>query len=165
MLQDFLAINFSVNNPVVTFFASFLVWILMGGLFVLWITDGKIQKEQVLYALYATFFAWTVAYFIKEMFPTLRPFLINGGNIGTVTVPFDGAFPSQHTAIAFALGSTIYIHNKKIGWIYFLGAISIGIARVIANVHYPLDIIGGALIGALSAIFVERVHFNKLIKK
>ena len=48
------------------------------------------------------------------------------------------------------------------GWFYLLAAILIGVARVMANVHYPADILGGALLGTLVAIVVEKTHFFKL---
>ena len=81
----------------------------------------------------------------------------------TLTVPADGAFPSQHAALAFALGVTIFMHDRKVGWFYLIGAIAIGIARVVANVHYPVDIIGGALLGTLVAVIVEKIHLFRLL--
>jgi membrane-associated phospholipid phosphatase len=35
----------------------------------------------------------------------------------------------------------------------------------LANVHYPIDIIGGALIGTLVAVMIEKIHLFKLLKK
>jgi len=136
---------------------------LFAGLAVLWIIDGKIKKEQVIHALFSSFTAWLIAFFIKTFFPTLRPFLIDGQPVMTLTVPADGAFPSQHAALAFALGVTIFMHDRKVGWFYLIGAIAIGIARVVANVHYPVDIIGGALLGTLVAVIVEKIHLFRLL--
>ena len=147
-----------MNNALITFFASFLIFILFAGLFVLWVVDGKIKKEQVTHAFFASFIAWLISETIKIFFPTLRPFLLNGQNPLTLTTPSDGAFPSSHTALAFALGVTIFMHDKKYGSLYLLGAILIGVARVVANVHYPIDILAGAFVGTLVAVIVEKVH-------
>lgn len=150
----------------VTFFASVLIWILFAGLFVLWFIDGKIKKEQVLHALYASASAWLIAFLIKVLFPTIRPFVQNGQEVMTITVPGDAAFPSQHTTLAFALAVTIFMHDKKYGWLYLLSALLIGVARVVANVHYPADIFGGALLGTLTAVVIEKRHmFNFFSKK
>ena len=148
----------------ITFFASFLIWILFAGLGVLWVTDGKIKKEQVIHALFSSLTAWLIAFFIKDFFPTVRPFLVNGGAPGTLTVPHDGAFPSQHAALAFSLGVTVFMHDRKVGWIYLVSAVAIGVARVLANVHYPVDVLGGALLGALVAVIVEKVHFGDIMR-
>lgn len=147
----------------ITFLASFLIWLLFAGLFVLWIIDGRIKKEQVLHAIYSSTIAWFIAFIIKTLFPTSRPFAQNGDEIKTITVPFDGAFPSQHTAIAFAVAVTIFMHDKKYGWLYLVSALLIGWARVMANVHYPADIFGGALLGTLVAVAVEKRHFFGLL--
>ncbi len=148
---------------VITFVASFLIWILFAGLLVLWIIDGKIKREQVIHALFSSFTAWLIAFFIKEFFPTIRPFLVDGQPVMTLTVPTDAAFPSQHAALAFALAVTIFMHDRKVGWFYLVSAIAIGIARVAANVHYPIDIIGGALLGTLVAVVVEKTHLFRLL--
>lgn len=151
-----------MNNLLVTFFASFLIFFLFASLFVLWVIDGKIKKEQVIHALFASFGAWVISEAIKVFFPTLRPFLVNGQNPLTITVPSDSAFPSSHTALAFALAVTIFMHDKKVGAVYLIAALLIGAARIVADVHYPIDILGGAFLGTLIAVVVERTHFFKV---
>lgn len=57
------------------------------------------------------------------------------------------SFPSGHAAFFFALSTVIYLHNKRLGiWFYVTSAV-IGVARVAAGVHYPTDILGGAVLG------------------
>ncbi len=140
-----------------------MIWLLFAGLGILWIVDGKIKKEQVLHALFACLSAWLIASFIKQFFPTVRPFLINGDGVLTLTVPLDPAFPSAHTTLAFALAVTIFMHDRRVGWFYLVGAFAIGTARVLANVHYPIDILGGALIGTITAVIFEKVHLRKIV--
>lgn len=154
-----------MNNVLVTFFASFWIWFLFAGLFILWIIDGRIKKEQVIHALLACFTTWVLALIIKYFFPTFRPFLIDGGGVLTLTTPFGGSFPSEHTSIAFALSTTIFMHDRRVGWLFLVSAILIGGARVLANVHYPLDIFGGAFLGTLTAVIIEKVHLFKLLSR
>ena len=129
----------------------------------MWFIDGKIKKEQVIHALLAGAIAWILAYLIKLFFPTVRPFITNGREVDVLFKPTDGAFPSEHAALSFALAATIFMHDRKVGWVFLAGAILIGIARVLANVHYPIDILGGALIGTLVAVVIEKVHFFDLV--
>lgn len=74
------------------------------------------------------------------------------------------SFPSGHAALFFALAMSIYYLNRKIGF-FFLGlALIMGIARVIAGVHWPLDVVGGIVIGILSGMVVRillRPHHEK----
>ena len=78
------------------------------------------------------------------------------------------SFPSGHAAFFFALAMAVYFYNKKWGTWFFATAILITVARVIAGVHYPPDILGGAVIGIMVAYivfyFAERTKSKKIIK-
>ncbi len=149
----------------VTFLASYLIWLLFAGLIYLWIVDGRVKREVALHAFLASLIAVGLAEFIKILFPIPRPFVTNHLIPLTMTIPANGAFPSSHTAAAFALGLSVWRHNKKIG-LTFLGlAITIGVARVLAAVHWPVDIIVGAILGSVVAIVIGRLHVFPLLKK
>jgi undecaprenyl-diphosphatase len=154
-----------MQNLVIEFFASFFIYFLFAGLIVVWFADGNIVNEQVIHALLASFVAWAIAILIKHFFPTLRPFVTDGRGVNVFSLPTDSAFPSAHTALAFGVAATIFMHDRKIGWFFLIGALLIGVARVLANVHYPIDIVGGAFIGTLMAVIFEKVHLFKLLKK
>lgn len=64
------------------------------------------------------------------------------------------SFPSGHSAFFFAMATAIYLYNKKWGTGFFLAAILMNISRIIAGVHYPSDILGGAIIGMAVAYIV-----------
>lgn len=151
-----------MQDLIVMFLASFLIYFLFVGLGILWFIDGKVKKAQVKHALFACAVAYVVAVFIKYFFPTIRPFMVNGGDVGVVIPPTNGAFPSEHTIIAFALAVTIFLHDRRVGWLFLISALVIGVARIVANVHYPVDIIGGAFLGTIIAVIVEKVHFGKI---
>lgn len=148
-----------------TFIASFLIWFMFAGLFLLWVLDGKAKRERILHALFSSLIAWLVAEVIKNLINTKRPFIINNDSPTTITTPQDGAFPSGHSTAAFALAVSIWFHDKKLGAIYLFAALLVALGRILANVHYPLDTIVGALIGILTSIAVEKTHLFSLLKK
>lgn len=145
-----------MNETLITFLASFLIWLMFGGLLVLWIFDGKIKRKQALRAFAAALLAWIFAQMLKNLLPTTRPFLLNGEFPLTFTVHTDNSFPSGHSAVAFSLAVTAWLHNKKLGFFYLAAAFLVGIGRVFANVHYLLDIVVGGLLGSLVAIVVNK---------
>lgn len=153
----------SSGSIFVTFVASFLIWLMFAGLLVLWIIDGKIKKEQVLHALFATLVAWTISQMIKSLIPVERPFEVNGDSPLTLTVPNGSAFPSSHATAAFALAGSIWTHDKKLGLFFLLMAFGVAIGRVVSNVHYALDVMAGALIGAVVAGITHKLHLGKMI--
>ncbi|OGZ32695.1 MAG: hypothetical protein A2V69_03720 [Candidatus Portnoybacteria bacterium RBG_13_40_8] len=70
------------------------------------------------------------------------------------------SFPSGHAAFFFALAMGVFLHNKKLGIWYFIAAILMGLARIFVGVHWPSDILAGAVIGILSAVII-----NMILKK
>lgn len=59
------------------------------------------------------------------------------------------SFPSGHAIFFFALAAGVFSTNKRFGaWLYVV-AILIGLGRIAAGVHYPSDILGGAILGIL----------------
>ncbi|EKE04977.1 MAG: phosphoesterase PA-phosphatase related protein [uncultured bacterium] len=149
----------------ITFLASILIWLMFFGLIVLWVIDGKIKKETVIHALFASLVAWTISEILKYIFPSPRPFQVSDFAPLTLTVPWDGAFPSGHTALAFALSVTILKHDKKVGILYLIMAGLVGIARIMAHVHYPIDIIGGAVLGTVISGLTSGKHFVRLLNR
>jgi undecaprenyl-diphosphatase len=66
-------------------------------------------------------------------------------------------FPSGHAAFYFALAFAVFFLNRKIGLWYVGAAILIGLARVFAGVHWPLDIVGGAAVAFISVLAIRLI--------
>ncbi|MBI4837321.1 MAG: phosphatase PAP2 family protein [Candidatus Portnoybacteria bacterium] len=45
------------------------------------------------------------------------------------------------------MSTAIYFYNKKWGTAFFIASILMNVSRIVAGVHYPSDIIGGAIVG------------------
>jgi undecaprenyl-diphosphatase len=60
---------------------------------------------------------------------------------------FSNSFPSGHTIFIIGLATVFYYTNRKFSYFLFASGILVGITRVIAGVHYPLDIAGGIALG------------------
>lgn len=69
----------------------------------------------------------------------------------------DGAFPSGHMAFYFALAFAVFLVYKRWGWRFLGAAVLIGLARIFTSVHWPLDIIGGAIIGIISVLLIKKL--------
>lgn len=149
---------------IITFLASFLIWFMFAGLIILWFIDGRVKKEQAIHAFAAVLLAWVIAEMLKSLLPSVRPFLMNGKLPLTITFPSNNAFPSSHTAIAFSLAATLWLHNKKLGIVYLALAFLVAIGRVFANVHYILDVVIGSMIGIIVAVVIDKLHLFGLLK-
>ena len=68
-----------------------------------------------------------------------------------------GSFPSGHAAFSFALAAVITFYYPKTGILFFVAAILISFARIAAGVHWPSDILGGAMIGISTGFLVHAI--------
>ena len=87
-----------------------------------------------------------------------RPFTALG-----FTPPFSetsSSFPSSHATFFFTIAYVMFLINKKAGYWFLSLAILNGLARVFVGVHWPFDIVGGALI-ALLGFFITLKVFPK----
>lgn len=117
----------------------------------------RILKEswkQIFYIPVATGLAWFISGLLKKLFHTGRPHAVLS-NIHTLFHESGFAFPSGHATTAAALAFAIFFINKRVGYVFMIGAFLVGFARIAAGVHFPVDIIGGYALGFLVAFLLK----------
>ncbi|MBP9717958.1 phosphatase PAP2 family protein [Candidatus Gracilibacteria bacterium] len=86
-----------------------------------------------------------------------RPFMAASVTQLLSQSPLEQSFPSAHASMMFALAGSMYCADKRWGVVYLVLATVSGLARIIVGIHFPLDILGGAVLGILSVVLVETV--------
>lgn len=140
-------------DNVVIFLASYFPYILII-VFLALVFFSQHQKLEKLEILLTIGISSVIARFgvteiIRFFYHRPRPF--TDLSVNHLLTSNEWSFPSGHSAFFFALSTAVYLYNKKWGILFFIGAILITISRVIAGIHYPSDIIGGAIIGIVVA--------------
>lgn len=99
---------------------------------------------------------------LKNLIARQRPCWLDETIPLLISKPLDYSFPSGHTLASFEAAVMIFLHNKKWGIISFIPAILIAFSRMYLFVHFPTDILGGAILGS---IISETVYYgHKKIK-
>jgi undecaprenyl-diphosphatase len=75
--------------------------------------------------------------------------------------PTDSSFPANPVAVAIAMATGAWMANKRIGTVMYIGAFVYGFSRVYAGVFYPMDVLGGALIG-VSATYLVYIVLKRI---
>jgi undecaprenyl-diphosphatase len=86
---------------------------------------------------------------LRDWIGRRRPPLIYPDPKPLVGVPHSGAFPSGHTTTAFACATVLAWASPRLAVPAFVLATAIGFSRIYVGVHWPLDVLGGAVLGTL----------------
>ena len=116
--------------------------------------------KEIVLVFFSGIFSWCISQVLKLLIHTSRP-VVEFQNVVTLIQKNDFSFPSGHATFYMALAFAIFFSHKKAGYVFILFALLIGIARIIAGVHFPIDILGGFILGILTAYLV-RFLYQKL---
>ena len=138
----------------------FLTTIMSLILIVFWFEgQDRDQRERnqraILRAIVALFIANIVLKLCNLIYFRPRPFVNHEVNL-LFYHPTDSSFPSNPATVGFSVATAIWLYNRRPGALLLVLATLFGLSRIYCGVHYPSDIIAGALLGALSAYLVVR---------
>ena len=139
-------------DEVVVFTAETLpyVVIILAGLFLLFFLPAQAGRKswRELFLVFASSgVAYVFSKILKILIHTNRPF-VEFSNVQVLGSATGFAFPSGHATFFMALAIAIFLLHKKAGYIFIIFALLIGLARIVAGVHFPVDILGGFVLGA-----------------
>ena len=174
MFEAFSEFDFAVLNSIQDTFACPVMDFLMkavsflGGV-VIWAIIGivmlffKKQRINGVYVLTAVIISIIVGECIlKPIVMRERPFFINDFPI-IIAPPSGSSFPSTHTFMSFAAAVTLFKYRRWAGIAGLGFAALTGYSRLYLYVHYPTDVITGAVLGTLMGIIVISIGY--LIQK
>lgn len=156
--------RFSVLNPLVAFFANNLDYVFYLGVIVYWFIRTPENRKMVVNTLLSGGVALGVNNIIGAIYHRDRPFVAHHV-IQLVQHDASASFPSNHAAAAFAVATSIWLWRRKEGSVWFVLAILIGFSRIWSGIHYPLDIIGGAISGTVIGIAVNKIMRQQVLSK
>lgn len=148
--------HFVFADVAAIFFTEYLPYLLVVGFLILVSREPTMRRKFYLFAegalaiiLACGIITESVAFFSKVQ----RPFALLG--FSPLISEGGSSFPSAHMAWFFALAIVVWSADRKWGTWFFVFAAVMGVARIYAGVHWPLDIVVGAAIGIVSAWFIH----------
>ncbi len=94
---------------------------------------------------------------LKNVIARPRPCWIRPEVELIVAAPKDYSFPSGHTMTGFVAATILMHYDRRWGAVAYVVAALIGFSRLYLYVHFPSDVLGGAVLGVLTGIVVVRV--------
>lgn len=118
------------------------------------------KKKEILLVFFSGILSWVLAHLFKFFFHLERPIEMLS-QVQTLFSKTDYAFPSGHATFFTALALAIYFSHKKAGYLFMFFALLISFARVMAGVHFPVDILGGIILGIFVSFLVQYFYSSQ----
>lgn len=166
---DFSILDYIHNNwsngfldfimPKITFLGNAgMIWILAA---VLMFICRKYRKNGIMLAISLGCCFIIGNMLLKNLVARPRPCWINEQVNMLISIPLDSSFPSGHTMSSFAAAAVIMYTNRKWGIAAYILATLIAFSRLYLYVHFPTDIIAGAVIGTAIGFAICFVYHKK----
>jgi len=130
-----------------------------------------VKREQIISTILGCFIALLAARILVHVLP-YRPRPIDDPGV-RIVLPYEipktflhkwTSFPSDHAALFYALSTGLYFTSKTTGKLALIyTTVFIALPRVYLGLHYPSDILGGALLGAGSVWVTNRRGFREKV--
>ncbi len=144
-------------NPLFIFFAEYTVYCLMLVLLFYWLTRSTKNKLMVVSAVFAFFIAEVTGKLLGLIYSHRQPFAVWSDVNKLIEKEVGNSFPSDHTIVFFSVCITIALFRKRFWYLWAALALLLSISRIYVGVHYPVDILVGALLGIGAAILVYKI--------
>jgi len=139
------------------FFGKYVPYLLMGYGAFAFVFGGTRLRNTLFITMTAASAAAVVSWLIGHYAYVPRPFVESVGH-ALLQHKDNASFPSNHMMFMTIFAATFLLAGRtKMGLLFSFLAVLIGWSRVFLGVHYPVDIIGGALLGVIASVFFWRL--------
>lgn len=143
-------------DQLMIFGAEYVIYLTFVFIFILTIKGGFRERKALLLSLICIPVVILIIKIIHLFFFEPRPFIIH--DISPLVVHnADASFPSRHASIMSVIAFSYVYFKSKWSPLFIFLLFWVGISRVYVGVHYPLDILGGVLVGIISLIIAKQI--------
>lgn len=160
--------TFFSMNLLILVLAQYLLFVCPALIVYAWITSQKKDRCTQWTGFALTILLTAVFGFVgAHLYAHARPFVVTG-------IPplfphtTDNGFPSNHTLVTAAIAAGLWKISKPTSIVGWIVALLVGTARVLAGVHWPIDIAGSVMFAILAgwiATLITPILQEKLLQR
>ncbi len=115
------------------------------------------QRTKLLYVLAVALpLSYALARLAGLLYGHQQPFAEEGFS-PLIVHEVDNAFPSDHTVIGGVFASVAFLADRRVGLVLWALTLLVGLSRMIAGLHYGIDIAVGAVLAVVAVWVAYRV--------
>lgn len=136
--------------------------LMVGGAVGVFAAGNRRVRLLVLRVFAAMALAWMVAKLGQHFIAIDRPFVQSLG-LQWLAHGTSHSFPSAHASVVFGLATATALTSQKAHWalLAWAAAALVAWSRVYLGLHFPSDVLAGAVVGVASAWLVCRLHLRQ----
>ena len=140
-------------DSLIIFCAKYLFALVVLIVVYVWFRTGRmLQVKMAAVVVLAGILAVIASRIAGKLYYDPRPFVSNPGLKPLIPHGPDNGFPSDHALLTMTLTAALYFYSRRWAAAALVVTAIVGIARVLAHIHSPIDIIGAWLIGIAAAV-------------
>ncbi|MCF6800387.1 undecaprenyl-diphosphatase [Bacillus sp. ET1] len=147
--------EYTYLNNFFIFMAEYMVFVLAFIALIFWFTRREENRMMIISATISFILAEMMGKIAGTLHSNNQPFAELSNVNKLIEKAVDNSFPSDHTILFFAFCMTFFIYQKRWRYIGIMLALVVGISRIWVGVHYPADVIVGAIISIFSTFIAS----------
>ncbi len=156
MIND-LGKEFPVLNPVMVLISKNTIYFLAAAVILYLFSRKSGNRLMVMSGLAALILAEIAGKMAGMFHSNNQPFAELADVNNLIQMEVNNSFPSDHSIIFFTMAVTFWLFKRKHTYLWILLAVLVGFSRIWVGVHYPADILVGAILGSAFAYLAYRL--------
>lgn len=157
-------------HPIFKFLATDLVAVIVIGVALVFLIPWRAnlagRRRAAVAAAASAALALLIAQPIAHAIDRARPYVDHPSQAHLLVARSpDPSFPSDHATGAFAIAVAIFLYDRTIGAVFLALAVLMSFARVYVGIHYPGDVLGGAVLGTLVALLLHWGPLRRILER
>lgn len=152
-------------NPFFVFISEYMIFFLAFAVLMFLFSRSNKNRIMVFCAFIALVISEILAKIAGQFHSNYQPFAELPDVNKLVEKAVNNSFPSDHTIIFFSFCITFWLFKRGWGFLWGILAVLVGISRIWVGVHYPADVLVGAIISIVSAMIVYKIVLKLSLTK
>ncbi|KWA30261.1 PA-phosphatase [Burkholderia multivorans] len=130
----------------------YLIPVLLTGM---WLSGSEAQRNLAIRGCAVALIALGANQLIGLAWQHPRPFMLGLGHTFIAHAP-DSSFPSDHATVFASIALTLLAGGvRRLGGLTLLAGVAVAWARIFLGVHFPLDMLGAAMVACAAYVLSE----------